>query len=94
MSQPELWPYPEIGKIAVTQSGARIVIWPDEGDEPQCFTGQLLEEGASAACIAVHNVSVLWRRDAIIKIDEPTAHDRALSIVDLEATLQPKAREE
>lgn len=76
--------YPEIGKIAVTVDGNRIAVWPDEGDDPECFTGQLLEEGASLARARTANLSVFWRRDVIRYLDHPSDADRALSLVELD----------
>lgn len=77
-------PYPTVGMIAVTALGNRIAVWPAESDDPDCFTGQLLEAGASAARNAVHNVSIHWVRSAIVRLEPPTAADRAISLVRLE----------
>lgn len=84
-AQPSLWPYPAVGQIAITHSGARIAVWHDESDHPECFTGQLLEPGANEARAVVHNLSTLWRRDAIVRVEPPTAADLQHSLVELVA---------
>lgn len=75
--------YPQVGMIAVTAGGARIAVWPDEGDHPECFTGQLLESGASLAKARGVNLSVFWRRDRIVRIEVPTPDDCELSLTEL-----------
>lgn len=81
--QESFWPYPTVGKIAVFSDGSRCAIWPYEDNSADTFSGQLLLPERTAAQIAVHDVSGRWLRAAIVRIEEPTAGDRALSIYEL-----------
>lgn len=79
-----LLPYPTVGKIAITNSGERIAVWPPEDNDEGCFSGQLLERGASLAKAWTFNLSVFWKIVAIAAIEEPTAADLELSLIELE----------
>ena len=57
-----LWPYPIIGAVAVMDSGARIEVWPDEGCDPDCFAGSLLDPNKI-------DVSVFWDRAEIVSLE-------------------------
>lgn len=78
------WPgplfYPPVGMIAVTKLGARIVVWPDESESAGCFTGLLLREGSRAQRV-VHDLSVMWARDAIDHVEQPTKSDEELMAI-------------
>ncbi|MGV2099031.1 hypothetical protein [Rhizobium sp. 21-4511-3d] len=75
------WPgplfYPPQGKIAVMHSGARIEVWPNESDA-DCFTGLLLDAGASYGKRVVFDLSCMWGREHIDHIEEPTQTDIAV----------------
>lgn len=71
------------GMIAVLRSKERIAIWPCEGDDARCFTGQLLRSGVSYAQAAGPNLSVLWLRSSVSGIEPPCAEDHELSLIDL-----------
>lgn len=70
--------YPPVGKIAVTNSGDRIEVWPDESDRPGCFTGLLLKEGRTIEEKRVFDLCTMWDRGAIDHIEEPSALDGPL----------------
>ncbi|NTJ67547.1 hypothetical protein G6M50_06185 [Agrobacterium rhizogenes] len=76
------WPgplfYPPIGKIAVMNSGARIEIWGNESDSADCFTGLLLDAGASYGKRVVFDLSCMWGREYIDHIEEPTEADKSV----------------
>lgn len=66
--------YPPVGKIAVMGSGVRIEIWPNESDA-DCFTGLLLDHQASYGKRVVMDLSCMWDRTKIERIEEPTTED-------------------
>lgn len=78
-----LFPYPPVGKVAVTKGGPRIAIWPDEGDDLRCFTGQCFDY-RDLTSARVHGVSTMWLRSAIERVEAPTESDLALSLINLE----------
>lgn len=82
-AQFDMFPDIKPGMIAVMQSGARIAIWPCESDDPSCFTGQLLEEGASLARARVINTSILWLRDKVVRVERAKRSDQRQSLVGL-----------
>lgn len=73
------WPgplfYPPVGKIAVLNSGARIEVWDDESESADCFTGLLLDAGASYGKRVVFDLSCMWGREHIDHVEEPTESD-------------------
>ena len=70
--------YPPVGKVAVMEGGARIEVWANESESPDCFTGLMLREGRSYARRVVLDLSCMWLRSSIRHIEEPTAADIAL----------------
>lgn len=70
--------YPHVGKVAVMDGGARIEVWANESESPDCFTGLMLREGRSYAQRVVLDLSCMWLRACIHHIEEPTADDIAL----------------
>lgn len=73
MSEPVAWAgpseYPSVGCVAVMRSGARIVIWSCESDDPACFTGCLISPASSFAQTALHDASCMWLRSAIERVE-------------------------
>lgn len=74
------------GMVAIMRSGCRIAIWPCESDDPSCFTGQLLELGASYARACTHNLSCLWMRKGVERVEFAKPGDQQLSLVGLRVT--------
>lgn len=73
--------YPPVGMIAVTNSGSRIEVWPDESESIDCFTGLMLLDGRSRAQIIVQDLSCMWDRLQIHHIEEPTDADARLGML-------------
>jgi hypothetical protein len=71
--------YPPVGKIAVMGSGARIEVWADESESVDCFTGLLLDAGASYGKRVVFDLSCMWDRMRIDHIEDPTHSDLELT---------------
>lgn len=63
--------YPAVGSVAVLESGTRVMVWPNESDDAECFTGQEMVDGLSA-CNAMHGCSCMWLRAAIVRVEAPT----------------------
>jgi hypothetical protein len=70
--------YPPVGKTAVMGTGSRIEIWPNESESADCFTGLLLKDGRTEAQRVVFDLSVMWDRTQIERIEEPTPDDLRL----------------
>lgn len=69
-----MWTYPPIGKVAVMNSGLRVMVWAHEGENVDCFTGC-----ATNKRITGGNSSTMWRIDRIQAIDEPSKHETSFS---------------
>ncbi|WP_425359556.1 hypothetical protein, partial [Borborobacter arsenicus] len=69
--------YPPVGKIAVLDSGSEIV-WHDESESADCFTGLLPKDGRSPNQRVVFDLSCMWGRQFIHHIEEPTGDDLRL----------------
>lgn len=76
MIDAELFPKPPVWSVAVTLSGARIAVWPDESGDPGCFTGELLNGSGG-----IGDVSCMWDCAKVSRIEPLTANDRALSSI-------------
>jgi len=70
--------YPPVGMIAVMGTGSRIEIWTNESESADCFTGLLLKDGRTETQRVVFDLSVMWDRNQIEHIEEPTADDLRL----------------
>lgn len=81
--QATLWPYPQVGMVAVMDTGARIAVWPWEDNCADTFSGQMLLEGRTQAQISVHDVSCMWSRAKVSKFEKPTEKDKTLSLYEL-----------
>lgn len=69
-----MWTYPPIGKVAVMGDGLRVMVWANEGEHVECFTGF-----ATNKLIKGGNSSTMWRIDRIQSIDEPSKHEAQFS---------------
>ena len=70
--------YPPVGKIAVMGTGSRVEILHNESESDDCFTGLFLRKDATYAQSVVFDLSVMWDRNQIVNIEEPTSEDRKL----------------
>jgi hypothetical protein len=60
--------YPPIDSVVVLRDGTRVHVWPNESDDPECFTGQQIIE-ATFAWHAVHGCSCRWLLESIVRVE-------------------------
>ncbi|NMW25423.1 hypothetical protein HFP05_13985 [Rhodanobacter denitrificans] len=65
---------PPVDAVVVLRDGTRVHVWPNESDDPECFTGQAIVDGTSA-WHAVHGCSCRWLRASIVRIEPVNAQE-------------------
>ena len=63
----------DCAEIAVMVSGIRILIYPGEGADRDCFAGEKLNPTERELRMNTH-VSCMWDRSQVVALEPPTPH--------------------